>query len=225
MKDDDFPLDAVKAMGFDYVAFAGEASYNGVAILSKREFSNVRSLAFGDSKRHLAVTLTGGIELHNLYIPAGGDVPDAQINPKFRYKLDFIDNLTSWFGSNYTRDSKIVLVGDFNVAPLESDVWSHKQLLNVVSHTPQEVESINNLQSSLDLVDAVRYFALSSVKKYTWWSYRNRDWRKSDRGRRLDHIWVGHTLKSCLKDYKILKDARDWDRPSDHVPVLCVMDW
>ena len=85
--------------------------------------------------------------------------------------------------------SRSILVGDLNIAPLEHDVWSHKQLLDVVSHTPPETEGLNAWMNA-GFIDAVRHFVPADQKLYTWWSYRNQDWRASDRGRRLDHIWV-----------------------------------
>ena len=120
--------------------------------------------------------------------------------------------------------ARVVLVGDLNIAPLEHDVWSHKQLLDVVSHTPVEVELLTKMQAAHDWVDAVRHFVPAERKLYSWWSYRNRDWRLSDRGRRLDHVWATQKLKSRLTAMKILKDARDWDKASDHVPVIVDID-
>ena len=119
----------------------------------------------------------------------------------------------------------MVLVGDLNIAPLESDVWSHKQLLDVVSHTPVEVDKLTRMQRSIDWVDAVRHFVPESERLYSWWSYRARDWRASDRGRRLDHIWVTQPLVPALQAAEVLKDARGWPpKPSDHVPVMIDID-
>src|SRR5213082_4107448 len=112
----------------------------------------------------------------------------------------------------------MIAVGDLNIAPLETDVWSHKQLLTVVSHTPVEVERLGALQRAGGFVDAIRHFVPPEERLYTWWSYRARDWEASDRGRRLDHIWVSRALRDCVSEHAILKDARGWLRPSDHVP-------
>jgi exodeoxyribonuclease-3 len=112
-----------------------------------------------------------------------------------------------------------MLVGDVNVAPLETDVWSHKQLLKVVSHTPIEVEALGALQASQDWVDAVRRFVPPSERLYTWWSYRAFDWAASDRGRRLDHIWVTPNMSPQLLGIEVMRAARGWPQPSDHVPV------
>ena len=114
----------------------------------------------------------------------------------------------------------MIMLGDLNIAPLPHDVWSHKQLLKMVSHTPAEVDRMEALRESLSWCDAARHFVDHGRKLYSWWSYRNRDWRKSDRGRRLDHIWVTPPLKAALRKIHIHKDARDWDSPSDHVPVV-----
>src|SRR6202012_3583799 len=157
------------------------------------------------------------IELHNFYVPAGGDIPDRDENPKFGHKLDFVAETTAWFGKR-RKFSRGVLVGDLNIAPLEHDVWSHKQLLGIVSHTPAETEGLNAWMAQ-GFADAVRHFVPADQKLYTWWSYRNRDWAASNRGRRLDHIWVTPDLVGRLERQIVLKDARDWPQGSDHVPV------
>ena len=107
-----------------------------------------------------------------------------------------------------------------NIAPLEQDVWSHKQLLNVVSHTPIEVRKMETLRAASGWIDTAREFTPADEKLYSWWSYRNRDWRKSNRGRRLDHIWITPPLKLRLAGVETLMDMRDGEKPSDHVPVI-----
>jgi exodeoxyribonuclease III len=220
-----FPTQDLGPLNFPYTIFRGMKGYNGVAILSRLPLV-VHGAApdwcgKGDC-RHIAATVetpNGPFELHNFYVPAGGDVPDRLQNPKYGHKLDFIAEARSWFEE---QDSlkRTILVGDLNIAPLEHDVWSHKQLLDVVSHTPPETEGLDAWRNA-GFVDAVRHFVPPDQKLYSWWSYRNRDWRASDRGRRLDHIWVTPDLGGGLRNHTILKDARDWPRGSDHVPV-CV---
>lgn len=218
-----FPDGAPAALGFPHVARRGMKGYNGVAILSRiplRLDAGTPDWCGRGDCRHLAVDLDipGGITLHNFYVPAGGDVPDPALNVKFAHKLDFVREATVWFLANPPRRS--VLVGDLNIAPLEQDVWNHKQLLGVVSHTPIEVAHMAGWMAA-GFTDAMRHFVPHAEKLYTWWSYRNQDWRASDRGRRLDHIWVTPDLASGLRELKVLRDARDWVRTSDHVPV-CV---
>jgi len=221
VEDAHFPLDALKELGFPHVVFSGQKSYNGVAILSKVPLDNMScmSVAKSDHKRHICVTLPGGAELHNFYVPAGGDIPDPVENPAYGFKLQFVEEMTDWAKAQ-KKDKKLIILGDFNIAPLENDVWSHKQLLNVVSHTPPETERLDALKASLDWCDVGRHYVDAQEKLYSWWSYRNRDWRASNRGRRLDHIWVTPPLVSSLKSFAIHQDARDWASPSDHVPVM-----
>jgi exodeoxyribonuclease-3 len=118
----------------------------------------------------------------------------------------------------------MILAGDLNVAPLETDVWSHKQMLKVVSHTPVEVEHLSAVQGTRPWVDAMRRFVPPEEKLFTWWSYRARDWRASDRGRRLDHVWTTPDLEHRAKGVTVVKDARGWEKPSDHVPVILDLD-
>jgi exodeoxyribonuclease-3 len=110
------------------------------------------------------------------------------------------------------------------VAPLEHDVWSHKQLLKIVSHTPVEVELFGRLQASLDWIDVPRRFVPEDKKLYSWWSYRNNDWRASNRGRRLDHILASPALSGAIRSHRIDVDLRDWKQASDHVPVMATFE-
>jgi exodeoxyribonuclease-3 len=220
VEDDLFPREAMAAIGYPHQAIFGMRAYHGVAVLSKLPLEAERRHHWcgKDDARHLSVTLPGGVELHNLYIPAGGDEPDPDVNDKFAHKLDFFREQADWWGRQ--TDGRRVLVGDLNVAPLETDVWSHKQLLKIVSHTPIEVEHFEAMRAAHDWVDAVRHFVDPEEKLYSWWSYRAHDWRASDKGRRLDHVWVTPDLTAALADARVLKAARDWERASDHAPVL-----
>jgi exodeoxyribonuclease-3 len=221
-QDEFFPNEAFAAHGYSHMHIAGMKSYNGVAIVSRVPLGahEIRHWCRKEDCRHIVATTADGIEIHSIYVPAGGDIPDAALNDKFAHKLQFLDELTAWWPAARSADKPMVLVGDLNIAPLETDVWSHKQLLTVVSHTPIEVEKLTAMQDSLEWVDAVRRFIPPKERLYTWWSYRNRDWRASDRGRRLDHIWVTPALAPRLKGASVAKDVRDWSPPSDHVPVM-----
>jgi exodeoxyribonuclease-3 len=225
---DAFPLKAFHKAGYDHVAVNGQKGYHGVAIASRVPFTKIGMRGFcekGDA-RHLAVDLDvpGGLTVHNFYVPAGGDVPDPVENEKFAHKLAFLREMTEWYGGHEKKgENRMVLVGDLNVAPLEHDVWSHKQLLKIVSHTPVEVEAMNALIASHDWVDVMRRFVPESEKLYSWWSYRAKDWAAADKGRRLDHIWVTPALGEAARSMRVLKEARGWERASDHAPVIATL--
>ncbi len=225
--DELFPEEIAVRIGLPYVLKRGMKGYNGVAM-----FSRLPIEAAGDARdwcgrpdcRHVSGRVTAGrtrLTIHNFYVPAGGDVPDPAINDKYAHKLEFIAEARKYFHAHPPKSS--FLVGDLNIAPLASDVWNHKQLLGVVSHTPAETSGLLSWQNQ-GFVDAIRHFVPEPAKVFTWWSYRNRDWRASDRGRRLDHVWVSHDLAPKLRSMRVLKDARDWKRTSDHVPVAVTVD-
>ncbi len=223
-KEEDFPFEEVKKLGFEHIALYGQAGYNGVAILSKVPLNNIAQRNWVGKKdaRHIKATVFDDIEINNLYVPAGGDIPDPIENLAFAHKLCFMDDIAEYFEQNKPelKNRKTILCGDFNVAPSENDVWNHKQLLKIVSHTPIEVERLTRLFKSLDFVDAVRKFYPEPQKIYSWWSYRNPNWQSNDKGRRLDHIWVTQNLQNRILNTQVIKELRLCGRPSDHVPVL-----
>ena len=177
----------------------------------------------------MAVTLApeagwgAGLLIHNFYVPAGGDEPDPDVNPKFDHKLHFLDCMMEGPAEGTLANERAILVGDLNVAPLETDVWSHKALLSVVSHTPVEVERFGRVMAAGGWVDAMRRVIPPAEKLYTWWSYRSPDWQAVDKGRRLDHVWVSRDLDGAIGGMQVIKEARGWDRPSDHVPVIATL--
>ena len=222
-----FPAQALAEMGLPHQIYKGMKGYNGVAILSRHPLQSVADTPDWCTRsdcRHVAASIAtpaGPILLHDFYVPAGGDIPDPEENEKFAHKLAFVDEATSWFTS--TPPARSILVGDLNIAPLEHDVWSHKQLLKIVSHTPPEIERLKAWMAT-GFQDAMRTITPEPEKLYTWWSYRNRDWKKSNRGRRLDHVWMTPDLMPGLRNVRVLRDVRDWASPSDHVPVVLDFD-
>lgn len=219
-----FPYEPLRAIGYDQIEIHGQKGYHGVATISRRPIRAIERREFcnmGDT-RHLSVKVDAGgktLLLHNFYVPAGGDEPDTRKNPKFRHKLDFLEEMRS-IRADHGAKSASVLVGDLNIAPLEEDVWSHKQLLKVVSHTPVETETLEDLRLKGGWTDLMRQHIPPPQKIFTWWSYRAQDWAASDRGRRLDHVWSSDNIAGDLKSIDVLREARGWERPSDHVPVI-----
>lgn len=219
VSDDQFPLEMFRRLGFKHIVLSGQRMHHGVATISKlpmREELRHDWQANGEA-RHIGVRLENGIRLENVYIPAGGDLPDRAVNPKFGQKLDFIDRMTRW---SQTVACPTIMVGDFNIAPLECDVWNHKQLLNVVSHTPIEVEALTRLQASREWTDLGRHFHPSPQRLHTWWSYRSPDFTKNDRGRRLDHMWATADVAGQATGHAVHEECRSWTKPSDHVPLV-----
>ncbi len=141
------------------------------------------------------------VTLHNFYVPAGGDIPDpagqSEIRPQARRSSTRCATARTLRCNGADR---MILVGDLNVAPLEHDVWSHKQMLRVVSHTPIECEKLTAAQKTGGWVDAMRMRVPEPAKLYTWWSYRAPDWETADKGRRLDHIWMSPALADRVAD-------------------------
>ena len=222
-----FPGEDLKKLGYVHQAINGQKAYHGVAIVSRVPFKKTQVIDFcrEGHARHISVTLQNGVELHDFYVPAGADIPDPQVNPKFAHKLDFLREMQRVFAKRRgKRDHPVILVGDLNIAPLEHDVWSHKQLLDVVSHTPVETELLGDVKAAFDWVDVTREFVPHDQKSYSWWSYRAADWKASNRGRRLDHIWVSQALKGALKSQQIVAKMRGWEKASDHVPVIAEIE-
>ena len=228
--DEMFPRRAVEDLGYPHLLVHGMKGYNGVAILSRLPLADRATKAWcgKDDCRHIYATLAADgmepVEVHNLYIPAGGDVPNPATNPKFAHKLDFLAALARWWKRRRAARPRMVAAGDFNVAPLETDVWSHERLKNVVTHTPVEIDHLARVMEAGKWIDAVRHFVPPSQRLYTWWSYRTPDWQDADKGRRLDHIWVTPALTPELRDAAVLRQARSWQPPSDHVPVTVTLE-
>jgi len=223
--DDAFPLKALIKAGYPHITMKGQKSYNGVAILSRYPLIDVEKKQFcgRDDCRHLSVLVRVGgkrLRVHNFYVPAGGDEPDPEINEKFAHKLAFVEEMREGVSADEGEGAAVLLLGDLNIAPLEHDVWSHKQLLKIVSHTPVETQGLESMRTHCGFVDLMREKIPAEQKLYTWWSYRARDWQISNRGRRLDHIWGSPNLVEHLERIEVLSHLRGWPQPSDHVPVL-----
>ncbi|WP_419903217.1 exodeoxyribonuclease III [Kiloniella sp.] len=222
VQNSEFPENDIKSMGYETVLFHGQKSYNGVAILCRKEVkSHDRKIwCDKDDCRHLSVTLDNDVEVHNFYVPSGGAVPDPEQNDKFAHKLQFLKEMTDWVSDSAIKNKNIVLVGDLNVAPLENDVWNHKKIQKSVGHTPLECELMAKLKVAGELTDVGRHFVPEDQPLYSWWGYRYKPAFAKNYGWRLDHILTTKSLKSSLEHFEVIKDTRGWEKPSDHVPNI-----
>ncbi len=220
---DKIPLEAFAALGYPHMIARGQKGYNGVAILSRLPIREVGAQDFAalGHARHVAGELENGVVIHNFYVPAGGDVPDPEANEKFAQKLTYLTEMRDWFHAD--RPGRAILVGDLNIAPREDDVWSHKTMQRIVSHTPVEVEHLAQAQDAGAWVDITRQ-DIPEGQLYSWWSYRARDWDAADKGRRLDHVWATPDIATAGHSSRILRTARGWEKPSDHAPVFASFD-
>lgn len=220
---DKIPREEFAALGYGHMVARGQKGYNGVAILSKQPIEDAGEQDFASlgHARHVAGRLENGVVIHNFYVPAGGDVPDRAKNEKFGQKLDYLTEMRDWFRDS--RPEKAILVGDLNIAPREDDVWSHKQLLKVVSHTPVEVDHLGQVMEAGGWSDVTRN-DIPDGQLYSWWSYRAKDWDAADKGRRLDHVWASADIREAAHSSRILRAARGWEKPSDHAPVFASFD-
>ncbi|MEO9516725.1 MAG: exodeoxyribonuclease III [Paracoccaceae bacterium] len=210
-------------LGYGHVVARGQKGYNGVAIFSKTPIEDLGDQDFASlgHARHVAGRLENGLVIQNFYVPAGGDIPDREKNEKFDQKLRYLNDMRDWFRKD--TPTKSVLVGDLNIAPREDDVWSHKQLLKVVSHTPIEVEHLAETQDAGKWVDVTRQ-DIPEGNLYSWWSYRAKDWDAADKGRRLDHVWATPDISNAAHSSRVLRHVRGWEKPSDHAPVFATFD-
>ena len=217
------PTELFEALGYRWMVARGQKGYNGVAIFSKLPMveAGARDWASLGHARHIAGQLENGVTIHNFYVPAGGDIPDREQNEKFGQKLDFLTEMRDAFHAEAPATS--ILVGDLNIAPREDDVWNHKSLLKIVSHTPIEVDHLGAVQEAGRWVDVTRQDIPEGLL-YSWWSYRAKDWDAADKGRRLDHVWATPDISGAAHSSRVLRAARGWEQPSDHAPVFATFD-
>jgi len=222
-REGEFPVQAFRDMGLPHLKIAGQKGWHGVAIASRLPLGDAPSLAAcREGHARCVSAMVGGVEIQNFYIPAGGDIPDRTINPKFDHKLDFYERLTTEMAA---RDPKapLILTGDLNVAPGEHDVWNHRYMSKIVSHTPVELEAMAALKEAGQFTDLVREAIPDPQKLFSWWSYRAADFRASNRGLRLDHIWITPGLREAAlrngAQARVHDTVREWEKPSDHAPV------
>ena len=226
--EDQFPRKAFEEAGYGGIHLSGQKGMHGVAVVSRLPLEKVESPPFcREGHARCAAVKVAGFEINNLYVPAGADIPDPAVNPKFAHKLDFVERMRQHYAARAQKRSALPLIvaGDINIAPEENDVWSHRQLLDVVSHTPVETDGLKRVLGEGRFTDIARAKHKPEEKLYTWWSYRAADWRLSNRGRRLDHLWADKRAAPLvdIASYAIHTEERGGEKPSDHVPVTVTL--
>jgi len=213
--DEKFPFEAISDAGYK-VAFTGQKSYNGVAIIANREISDVQKNFPDDDddapKRLIAATV-GGIRIVNTYIPNGTEI----WTDKFTFKLDWLQRLRKFFDATCAKDSDALLCGDFNVAPDERDVWNVKAWEGKLHFSKPERAALHNIKQ-WGFADAYRE-KNGDRQEFSWWNYREGAFPKNQ-GLRIDHIWTSKSLTDKCVGCWIDKTPRGWERPSDHTPVV-----
>jgi exodeoxyribonuclease-3 len=214
--DENFPYQEMKDLGY-HVTFYGQKSYNGVAILSKYEISDVQKNFPGEDgddfpKRLIAATVNG-VRVVNTYIPNGTEI----WTDKFTFKLDWLQRLRHYFDETASHEDNVLLCGDFNVAPEELDVWSVPAWTGKLHFSKPERAAIHHVKQ-WGFVDVFRQMN-GDLKEYSWWNYREFSFPKNH-GLRIDHIWTSPALAERCMGCWIDREPRKWERPSDHTPVV-----
>jgi len=213
--DDKFPVLDFSALGYRAELF-GQATYNGVAVLSKIAATDVQRGMHDDEEgaqsRLLAVTVQD-IRVVNVYVPNG----QAVGTDKYQFKLGWLKRLRSFFDTHYHTNEQVLLCGDFNVAPEDRDVHSPDLWRGRILFSDPEKEALDRVKQ-WGFVDAFRMHN-SGDKEFSWWDYRAGGFRRN-LGLRIDHIWVTSLLADRCRSVTIDKEPRRWEKPSDHAPVI-----
>jgi exodeoxyribonuclease-3 len=215
LSDDKFPAAELESAGYR-VAFHGQKTYNGVALLSRDDVAtqvqkNIPGL--DDEQARVIAGSVGGLRVIGAYFP-NGQAPDSD---KFQYKMRWLQALHDWLREQLAAHPRLVLMGDFNIAPEDRDVYDPVAWAGQIHCTPEERAHFQALLG-LGLVDAFRLFE-QPPKSWSWWDYRNLAFRKNQ-GLRIDHILVSQALQPAVQACTIDKLPRKNERPSDHAPVV-----
>ncbi|MEK6708413.1 MAG: exodeoxyribonuclease III [Pseudomonadota bacterium] len=214
LQDENFPLAEITAAGYQ-ATYAGQKTYNGVALLSKQTGSEIISTipALDDQQKRVLAATYGDVRVICIYVPNGENVESE----KYQYKLKWLTALNVWLRDELRKYPKLVLLGDFNIAPEECDVHDPELWRGQVLFSQPEREAFHKLLK-LGFVDSFRLFE-QPEKSYTWWDYRMMAFRRN-MGMRIDHILLSNDLAKACTTCVIDKAARKFERPSDHAPVV-----
>jgi exodeoxyribonuclease III len=212
--DGNFPVDEIRSLGYQSL-FAGQRTYNGVAILSRTPVADVVSAlgGFADEQKRVLAATVGDLRAICVYVPNG----ESTESPKYQYKLRWLDALRAWLGDELKRYPRLAVLGDYNIAPEDRDVHDPRWWRDKVLFSEPEKAAFHRLLA-LGLKDSFRLFAQPD-RSFTWWDYRMNQFKRN-MGLRIDHILMSEALAVRCAACTIDRDMRAQERPSDHAPVV-----
>ena len=218
LSDEKFPVDALKQAGYE-VAFAGQKTYNGVAVLARAPITDVITDIPGleDPQRRVLAGTVSGLRFINLYVPNGSAVGSE----KYAYKLNWLAKLRDWLADEISRHEEVVVVGDFNIAPADADVHDPAEWDGQILCSAAERDALKAI-TDLGFSDSFRAFT-QPESSFSWWDYRMNNFKRN-RGLRIDLILTSPAASATLTGSWIERDPRTWERPSDHTPVVAELD-
>jgi len=218
LEDANFPLGQIREVGY-HAVYSGQKTYNGVAILSPTPAADISMgiFDFDDPQKRVIAATINGVRVICVYIPNGESV-DSE---KYKYKLDWLMRLVGSLKQELVKYPKLALLGDYNIAPEDRDVYDPKFWTGKVLFSEPEKAAFKEM-IALGLTDSFRLFE-QAEKSYSWWDYRMNGFKRN-LGLRIDHILLSPELLKCCKSCSIDRDFRAKERPSDHAPVLAVVE-
>ena len=218
LEDEKFPRAEIEAAGY-HAVFAGQKTYNGVAILARETPQAVEYgiAGFDDPQKRVISATVGGVRLVSAYVPNGQSLD----SDKYRYKLDWLKTFAAWLKGELARYPQIAVLGDFNIAPEDRDVHDPKAWEGQVLVSPLERASFQELLDT-GLQDSFRLFE-QPEKSFSWWDYRMNAFKRN-LGLRIDHVLLSAPLAQRCIASRIFVDVRKLERPSDHAPVMAVLN-
>ena len=218
LNDPDFPYNTFKELGLN-VVFSGQKTYNGVAVISREHIKEIITdlPGFIDPQRRILAVTINNIRVINLYVPNGSEVG----SDKYLYKLDWLKNVTKYIKDQLSRYTNVVVMGDFNIAPLDFDVYSSTAKQGGILISKCERDAFAEILS-IGLVDGFRLLN-PDLQRYSWWDYRAASFKRNQ-GARIDHILISASLQEQIIASDIDLEPRCWERPSDHTPIWMTLN-
>ncbi len=216
--DPDFPIDAITDAGY-HASYAGQKTYNGVAILSREPATDVITALpdLDDPQRRILGATINGVRVLNVYVPNG----ESTDSPKFAYKLNWLEKLHAYAKQQLAQYPAVVLLGDFNIAPDDRDLYDPEKWAGKVLASDEERNLLKKIMK-MGFVDTFRQFE-QAEESYSWWDYRMASFRRN-LGLRIDLVLASQALAKHCTACEIDKTPRAWERPSDHTPVFAIFD-